>query len=190
MEGIRYSQTQQTLARPHLPIGTPPIPRHCRMDWQLPSIDVVAGFGEPGIIVVTRHAGPCMKAVTDRPHQRIWQSQKETAAVPGIPLRNMVIIMTVTDAELVVSPVRVRLMIHTGPLSHSSVLLPHVFVLFNPKERRDDTRVKGSGSLLIRAEGRNACADKGQMAFLTVRAGPGVSVLPEVQPLCPHSVCV
>jgi hypothetical protein len=44
-------------------MGTPPMPRHCRIDWQDPSIEVVVGVGDPGIIVVTLHAGPFMNAL-------------------------------------------------------------------------------------------------------------------------------
>lgn len=54
-----YLQTQQTLASPHFPIGTPPIPRHVKMEAQLPCMEVVCG--DPGIIDVTTHDGPGRK---------------------------------------------------------------------------------------------------------------------------------
>lgn len=43
-----------------MPIGTPPIPRHAMIDWQVPSMAVVVAE-EPGIIEVTEHVGPGIK---------------------------------------------------------------------------------------------------------------------------------
>ena len=55
-----YLQIQQTFARPHLPIGTPPTPRQARMDWQVPSMALVT-LEDPGIMEVTVQVGPAMK---------------------------------------------------------------------------------------------------------------------------------
>lgn len=58
LNSSKYSQIQQTLAKPHFPIGTPPNLRHVNIEAQFPSIcDVV---GDPGIIDVIVHGGPVM----------------------------------------------------------------------------------------------------------------------------------